>query len=191
MRRATLTALTAPLAIAALTACSTEEGAHDDKEFAVPAGVQKQYAVLAAELAEKGKTVESGEWTVNLITEAAEPWFEAHGAHGAQFRAPKAGETHHIEIIPTETSTGRIVPDVPITLEVVNAEAEVVQKLKLNFYYSTFYHYANNFTVPDAGTYTLRATLGVPAFNRHGEQSETPPLTEGTTVEFADVELTK
>lgn len=63
--------------------------------------------MLANEIAEKGKTVESGQWTVNLITEAAEPWFDEHGAH---FRAPEPGETHHIEIIPTETSTGRIVP---------------------------------------------------------------------------------
>ena len=38
-------------------------------------------------------------------------------------------------------------------------------------------------------SFTLRATLGVPAFNRHGEESETPALTEGTTVEFTDVEL--
>ena len=187
MLRATLTALTVPLVLAALTGCGAQAATRDDG-FAVPAGVQEQYQVLANEIAEKGKTVESGEWTVNLITEAAEPWFDKHGAH---FRAPKAGETHHIEIIPTETSTGRIVPNVPITLEVIDAKDKVVQKLDLNFYYSTFYHYANNFTVPEAGTYTLRATLGVPAFNRHGEESDTPALAKGTTVEFKDVELTK
>jgi len=183
MRRATLAALTVPFA---LTACSAEA---DTEEFAVPAGVQEQYEVLAAELAEKGKTVESGEWTVNLITEAAEPWFELHG-DGAHFRAPKAGETHHIEIIPTETATGRIVPDVPITLEVVDDNNTVVQTMDLYVYYSTFFHYANNFSIPEAGTYTLRATLGAPAFNRHGEETETPALTEGTTVEFTGVELT-
>ncbi|GAB4099249.1 iron transporter [Sinomonas halotolerans] len=188
MLRAALAALTAPLALAALTGCGAQAAAEEKAPApAVPAGVQKQYEVLAEELAEKGKTVESGEWTVNLITEAAEPWFE----HGTHFRAPKAGETHHIEIIPTETSTGRIVPDVPITLEVVNAKGKVVQEQKLNFYYSTFYHYANNFTVPEDGTYTLRATLGSPGFNRHGEETETPALAEGATVEFKDVELTK
>ena len=187
MLRATLTVLSVPFVLAALTGCGAQAATKDDG-FAVPAGVQEQYQVLADEIAEKGKTVESGEWTVNLITEAAEPWFDKHGAH---FRAPKAGETHHIEIIPTETSTGRIVPNVPITLEVVDAKDKVVQKLDLNFYYSTFYHYANNFTVPEAGTYTLRATLGVPTFNRHGEESDTPALAKGTTVEFKDVELTK
>src|SRR6476620_3793411 len=80
MLRATMATLTAPLALAALTGCGAQAAAKDDG-FAVPAGVQKQYEVLANELAEKGKTVESGEWTVNLITEAAEPWFDSHGAH--------------------------------------------------------------------------------------------------------------
>lgn len=187
MLRTILAALAAPLALAALTGCGAQTTAKDDG-YTVPAGVNEQYAVLANEISEKGKTVESGEWTVNLIAEAAEPWFDKDGAH---FRAPEAGETHHIEIIPTETSTGRIVPNVPVTLEVVDAQDKVVQELELNFYYSTFYHYANNFTVPEAGTYTLRATLGVPEFNRHGEESETPALAKGTTVEFTDVELTK
>lgn len=187
MLRTTLALLAAPLALAALTGCGAQTPAREDS-FAVPHGVQEQYEVLAHEIAEKGKTVESGQWTVNLITEAAEPWFDEHGAH---FRAPAPGETHHIEIIPTETSTGRIVPDVPITLEVVDSHDQVVQELELNFYYSTFYHYANNFTVPEAGTYTLRATLGVPTFNRHGEESETPALAKGTTVEFTGVELSK
>lgn len=186
MLRAVVALVAAPLALAALTGCGAQATAKE-ASFTVPAGVQEQYEVLADEVAEKGKTVESGEWTVNLITEAAEPWFDEDATH---FRAPEAGETHHIEIIPTETSTGRIVPDVPITLEVLDAQDKVVQELKLNFYYSTFYHYANNFTVPEAGTYTLRATLGVPTFNRHGEESETPALAEGTTVEFTGVELT-
>lgn len=190
MRRTTLTALTLPLALAALTGCGSDATAKDEASASgVPAGVREQYEVLADELAEKGKTVEDGEWTVNLITEAAEPWFELHG-HDAHFRAPKTGETHHIEIIPTETATGRIVPDVPITLEVVAADDTVVQRKKLSFYYSTFFHYADNFTVPEAGAYTVRATLGAPAFNRHGEETETPALTEGATVEFTDVQLT-
>lgn len=185
MLRSLAPALAAPLLLAALTGCGAQASAKEDAS-AVPAGVQEQYKVLADEIAEKGKTVESGEYTVNLITEAAEPWFEKDGT---TFRAPKDGETHHIEIIPTEKSTGRIVPNVPITVEVLDNQGKVVQAQELNFYYSKFFHYANNFTVPEAGSYTIRATLGVPAFNRHGEQSETPALAKGATVEFPDVEL--
>ena len=108
MLRAALATLATPLALLALTGCGSQAAANTtakEHASAAPAGVQEQYQVLADELAEKGKTVDSGEWTVNLITEAAEPWFDEHGEH---FRAPKAGETHHIEIIPVEASTGRI-----------------------------------------------------------------------------------
>ena len=56
---------------------------------------------------------------------------------------------------------------------------------------STFHHDANSFAVPATGTSTLRAGLGVSVFHRHGEESETRPRTEGTTVELTDVELTR
>jgi hypothetical protein len=193
MRRAALAAAALPFALAALTACGESEASENSSEdsFEVADGVQKQYEVLAEEVAARGGSTTSGEWTVSFIVEAAEPWFEGQAGHHQAFREPKADETHHIEIIPTETATGRIVPDVPITLEVVAADGTVVDKQKLNFYYSTFFHYANNFHVPDAGDYTLRATLGVPEFNRHGEPAEGPALAEGATVEFTGVALTQ
>ncbi|MGH3371572.1 MAG: iron transporter, partial [Nocardioidaceae bacterium] len=106
-----------------------------------------------------------------------------------KFREPTSDETHHIEIIPTEKESGRIVPDVPVTVEVLDTDGKVVDRQALNFYHSTFYHYANNFTVPEEGTYTLRATLGVPDFMRHGEEGEKPALSEGATVTFEDVQL--
>jgi hypothetical protein len=176
--------------IAPLAACSSADSA-DAKDTAVPAGVQQQYEVLAAEVSERGGKTTSGEWTVSYIVEAAEPWFERNDDTEDVFREPRSGETHHIEIIPTETDSGRIVPDVPITLEVVAADGEVVQEKKLNFYYSTFFHYANNFSIPEDGPYTLRATLGAPTFFRHGEEADGPALAEGTTVEFGEVELSQ
>jgi len=186
MKSMIVTVAATPLALAALTGCSGQSSEPDG--FHVASGVQEQYEVLAEEIEEKGKSVESGEWTVNLITEAAEPWHEVHEDGHASYRDPKPGETNHIEIIPIETSTGRIVPEVPVTVEVIDENDRVVQKLDLNFYYSTFYHYANNFSLPQ-GTYTVKATLGAPTFLRHGEKDETPALAEGATVEFSDVEL--
>jgi hypothetical protein len=200
MRRHLIAALaTAPLALASLAACGTggSEGTpegptattQEAESPAVPEGVAEQYGVLAEEVAENGQSVESGPWTVHLITEPAEPWHEVHSDGTSQFREPAAGETNHIEIIPVETATGRIVPDVPITLEVIDAEGNLTEKLDLNFYYSTFFHYANNFSIPEPGTYTLRASLGVPTFHRHGEADEQVPLSETTTTEFKNVEL--
>jgi hypothetical protein len=184
----TLVAISVTLVLA-LAGCSGDGIATaDEQEPAVPAGVSKQYETLAAEVAERGGRTTQGDWTVSYIVEAAEPWFEEDGDQ-TSFREPQEGETHHIEIIPTEASTGRIVPDVPITLSVIDGNGTVVQEQELNFYYSTFFHYANNFSVPEPGTYTLRATLDPPPFNRHGEEKDGPALAEGVTVAFEDVEL--
>ncbi len=154
----------------------------------VPQGVAAQYTQLAEEIREHGGQTESGPWRVGYIVEAAEPWFEpADGEY--RFRQPSPGETHHIEVIPFEKETGRIVPEVPIRLEIVGADGQVVEAKDLNFYYSTFFHYANNFSVPEPGRYTLRATLGAPQLLRHGEQSQGAPLAQGTQVQFTNVQL--
>lgn len=185
MRTSTVLPVALVLLVPVLASCGQPEDV-----ATAPAGVTQQYSTLEAEVAERGRSVTSGEWKVSYIVESAEPWFQGHAGH-QQFRAPASAETHHIEIIPTETSTGRIVPDVPVNVQVVDEKGAVVDEQRLNFYYSTFFHYANNFSVPADGSYTLRATLGAPTFLRHGEESEQPALTEGATVTFEDVELTR
>ncbi len=185
LRSLALTAAAA-LVATAVAGCATDGGTHDGS--AAPTGVSEQYEVLAAEVAERGGSTTSGDWQVSYIVEQAEPWFHAHDGD-QQFREPTGTETHHIEIIPVESASGRIVPDVPITLDVIDESGTVVDSQKLNFYYSTFFHYANNFSVPAEGTYTLRAELGAPDFLRHGEQADDPALSDGTTVEFTNVSL--
>ena len=142
---------------------------------AAPSGVTHQYATLEEEVVERGGSTTSGEWKISYIVEAAEPWFRNHRGHQV-FRAPTGAETHHIEVIPIEKETGRIVPNVPITLEVLDDGGHVVDSKELNFYYSTFFHYANNFSVPESGAYSLRAKLDAATFLRHGEQNEAPAL---------------
>lgn len=180
------TALTMPALLLALTACGSSDDGAATTAAAVPAGVTKMYTVLEEELADRGGTAESGDWKVSYIVEAAEPWFETHRGHGEMFREPAKGETNHVEIIPREKSTGRIIPDVPVSIEVLDHHGKVVAKGPLSFYYSTFFHYANNFAVAP-GTYDLKATLGAPGFRKHGEQAEGPALAAGTTVTFDDV----
>ena len=122
------------------------------------------------------------------IVEPAEGWFELK--RGKQsWRAPARGETHHIEIVPIEAATGRLVPQVPVTLEVLDAQGKRVARSALRPYYAEFFHYAENFSLPAADDYTLKATVGAPALRRHGEQSERPPLAEGAQVEFKGVRL--
>jgi hypothetical protein len=190
--RVSLPAALAAVPLLAVTACASTEGAAAPSEestesSAVPPGVVEQYATLAEEIEENGGEVESGQWTVGYIVEEAEPWFE--GPDKASFREPDAEATHHIEVIPRETATGRILPDVPVSVEIVDAGGKVVDSARLNFLHSTFFHYANNFRVPEEGRYSLRVTLEPPTFFRHGEAGEEPPLAEPATVTFEDVEL--
>jgi Fe2+ transport protein len=183
-----LVARAAVTAVAPLLVVSCGQGGSGQPSPDVPSGVAEEYATMAEEIEDAGGVEIRGGWRVGYIVEAAEPWFESH--HGGQhFRAPRAGETHHIEILPFEESTGRLVPDTPVRLEIVDAAGQVVQDRELEFLYGEFFHYATNFRVPEAGTYTLRATIGAPTFSRHGEHGDTPAMSEGTTVAFEGVEL--
>lgn len=176
----------AAVGLLTLTACGTDASA-GSADTAVPEGVEEQYTVVNTEIAEAGGETTTGAWRIGYIVEAAEPWFHAH--HGAQqFRLPTAGETNHIEIIPFEKASGRIVPNVPVTVQVLDDAGKTVAKQELNFYYATFWHYANNFSIPK-GTYDLKVTLGVPEFLRHGDAGAPAPLAEGATVTFEDVVL--
>ncbi|KAA9166150.1 hypothetical protein FPZ12_004215 [Amycolatopsis acidicola] len=155
---------------------------------AVPQGVVTQYTLLEQEIKDGGGQTTAGPWRVAYIVEGAEAWY--HNENGQQhFREPAPGETHHIEIIPIEAATGRIVPEVPIAVEVVDSAGKVVDSKELNFYYAEFFHYATNFSIPQAGTYTLRAKLDPPTFLRHGEENEQPALADGAQVSFENVEL--
>jgi Fe2+ transport protein len=155
----------------------------------VPAGVAAQYSILQEEVAANGGQTTSGPWRIAYIVEAAEPWYEPRGEK-MFWRTPKPGETHHIEIIPIEKSTGRIMPETPITVQVLDQSGAVVDQKSLNFYYTDFFHYANNFEVPKPGTYTLKARIGAPTFFRHADPGQPAPMAQGTTVTFDGVRLT-
>lgn len=180
------------IAAAGLTACAQGTGtvteAVADAGAAVPAGVAAQYATVAQEIRDEGGETTVGEWRIGYIVEKAEAWHQVINGNRS-YREPVSGETHHIEIVPFEASTGRIVPDVPIRLQVVAADGRVVDDKQLVFYYGEFFHYANNFAVPAGGRYTLRARLESPPFPRHGEHHQAPALAEGASVEFKDVEM--
>ncbi|MBA0124351.1 iron transporter [Haloechinothrix sp. YIM 98757] len=154
----------------------------------MPKGVAKQYAHLAEEIADEGGQTESGPWRIGYIVEPAEGWYASEG-DDTRFREPAGDETHHIEVVPFEADSGRVVPDVPIRVEILDGDGQVVDANDLDFFYGEAFHYGNNFAVPEQGEYTLRVTLEPPRFLRHGEQDEDPALTEGAEVEFTDVQL--
>jgi hypothetical protein len=174
------------LAAVALGACGDDdsEDAEAATQAVVPEGVAAEQQTIETEVSAEGGETTSGPWRIAYIVEPAEPWFE-----GERFREPAPGETHHIEILPIEAATGRVVPEVPIRLEVLDQDGRAVDSGPLNLYYAEFFHYANNFEIPRDGSYDLHATIEPPTLLRHGEEAEGPPLAEGADVTFEDVEL--
>ncbi len=159
-----------------------------DRPSAVPEGVATQYQTIEEEVGAEGGEQTKGPWKVSYIVEPAEGWFERRDGE-FRFREPAENETHHLEIIPREAATGRVVPNVPVTLEVLDEQGERVERKPLRPYYAEFFHYADNFSLPRAGIYTLRARVEPPELRRHGEESEGPPLSEGVEVEFDGVRI--
>jgi len=170
----------------ATTASATQSAAA--ASGVVPEGVAAQYATVNEEIEAEGGRMRSGDWEIAYIVEPAEPWFETTTGEPVK-REPAAGETHHIEIVPFEAATGRIVPEVPIRLEVLDSSGAEVDAKDLKFFSAEFFHYANNFSVPEAGEYTLRASLQPPQYNRHGETVDELTLLEPVTATFEGVRL--
>ncbi len=152
-------------------------------------GVIDSYGTAQAEIDAEGGEQEIGDYRVGYIVEPAEPWWEGDPGN-LTLREPAAGETNHIEILPFEAHTGLLIPYMEGTLTVLDRAGEEVDSKPLQFYRGEFYHYANNFSLPQSGPYTLRAEMEPPTFLRHEtEVREGKVLTQPITVEFENVEI--
>jgi Fe2+ transport protein len=152
-------------------------------------GVIDSYGTAQAEIDAEGGEQEIGDYRVGYIVEPAEPWWEGDPGN-LTLREPASGETNHIEILPFEARTGLLIPYMEGTLTVLDEAGEEVDSKPLQFYRGGFYHYANNFSLPQSGPYTLRAEMQPPTFLRHEtEVREGRVLTQPISVEFENVEI--
>jgi hypothetical protein len=161
-------------------------GASEESGFQ---GIVDSYAVAHEEIEAEGGEKEVGEYRIGYIVEPAEGWWEGD-PEDPEWRDPSPDETHHLEILPFDPETGLFIPEMEGRLTVIDESGEEVDGQPLRLYYAEFYHYANNFSIPESGEYTLRAELEPPDFNRHGsEDGEGRVFTEPVTVEFENVEI--
>ncbi len=160
--------------------------AGEDPQFQ---GVVGSYAVAQEEIDEAGGEQEVGAYRVGYIVEPAEGWWDGDPT-ALQWRGPSGEETNRIEILPFEAETGLLVPGMRIDLTILDESGEEIESKPLEFYRGEFYHYANNFSFPGSGVYTLKAELNPPGFRRHDAgEAEGKVLTEPITVKFENVEI--
>ena len=75
-------------------------------------------------------------------------------------------------------------------MTVLDRSGEEVDSKPLQLYRGEFYHYANNFGLPDSAPYTLRAEMEPPTFLRHEtEDKEGRVFAKPAVVEFGNVEI--
>ncbi|HET7481152.1 MAG TPA: iron transporter [Rubrobacteraceae bacterium] len=152
-------------------------------------GVVDSYKLAHEEIEAEGGEKDAGGYEIGYIVEPAEGWWEGDPGD-LTWRGPRGGETNHIEILPFDAETGLLVPQASIKLDVYDESGKEIQSKQLEFYYSEFYHYANNFSLPKSGKYTLEAEISPPDFRRHGEENgEGKVFTEPVTVKFENVEI--
>jgi hypothetical protein len=166
---------------------SASEG--DSAEDGTFQGVVDSYEVAQREIEEEGGEQRVGEYRVGYIIEPAEGWWEGD-PQNLTWREPAPSETNHIEILPFEAGSGLLVPEADITLTVLDRSGNGVDSKPLSFYRGEFYHYANNFSLPESGTYALRAEIAPPTFLRHEtEEAEGRVFTEPVVAEFEKVQI--
>lgn len=171
---------------AAGTTESTTADATGGSEFS---DVVASYSVAQEEIEAEGGDKMVGDYRIGYIVEGAEGWWEGE-ADDLQWREPASGETNHIEILPYDSESELLIPYMDISLAVLDESGEEVDRQELNFYWSEFVHYADNFSIPEGDTYTLQAELNPPDFLRHGSKDgEGKVFTEPVTVEFENVEI--
>lgn len=177
--------------LALLTGCGSggDPAGHASSPGAVPTGVAAQHAALEGAIAQRGGRTTSGAWQIGYVAERAQGWYESAGGR-LTYRAPGPGETHTIGVVLQEAATGRLVPGMPVRIEVVDRAGVVVDAQSAALRYGDYLSYVSNVTVPSPGRYGLRVFVGSPAVALAGEAGRRPPLAEGAAVTFADVDLT-
>lgn len=152
-------------------------------------GVMDSYTIAHEKIEAEGGEKVAGPYRVGYIVEPAEGWWEGDPGD-LRWREPLSGETNHLEILPFDAETGLLVPEADVTLSVYTEEGDKVGSKPLEFYSAEFYHYANNFSLPASGEYTLEAEIAPPTFRRHGEENgEGKNFTKPVTVKFENVEI--
>lgn len=144
--------------------------------------------MLESFISERGGQQVSGDYRVVYLLDPPKGWY-VPGNGSLVWRAPAPGETQHIEVAILDALTGQMLPITP-TVDVINQQGTVVQSEALTFlWHPMVAHYGENYSIPNAGAYSLRVRAPMPDFRRHdhelGDRFTTP-----VDVTFTGVQIT-
>ncbi|MBI2844190.1 MAG: hypothetical protein HYX78_12385 [Armatimonadetes bacterium] len=143
--------------------------------------------MLRQSIAESGGQNTFGDYQVAYMLDPPLGYYEMADGR-LTWRPPAPGETQHIEAVVMDSLTGQPLPITP-TVEVVDQQGSVVQSKQLVYYWHPMAgHYGANFSVPTAGSYTLRVRAPAPDFRRH-DRTMGERFTAPLDASFTDVRI--
>lgn len=135
-------------------------------------------AMMQQSVRDNGGMNTFGDYQVAYMLDPPKGWYETRDGR-LTWIPPGAGDTQHIEVVVMDALTGQPIPIQPLMLEVVDPQGDVMQSKELVYYWHPMAgHYGANYSIPTAGSYTLRVRAPVPGFRRHdrnlGDRFTTP-----------------
>lgn len=131
----------------------------------------------------------AGHFRIGYAVEKAEGMYEWTGSE-LEWKDP-ATENLHVEVAVRDASDGRFVPDVRVTVTLIDPDGhEVGTHEQAMMWHPMLWHYGQNWTVPVDGTYRMKVHVEPPTFMRHDEINGIR-FTDAVDVEFDNVKVTR
>ncbi|MFM7141333.1 MAG: hypothetical protein ACKO2K_05395, partial [Alphaproteobacteria bacterium] len=130
-----------------------------DADYAIGDDILEGFAAARAES-------QAGGYRIGFITEPPEPFWE--WKDGPQLKAVRPEDTHHLEIVLQDRSTGLLVPQAGVSLRLVPKAGGKPVEVPLHGLLSAFQHYGETLRVPP-GDYRVEVDVNPPATAVLGE----------------------
>jgi Fe2+ transport protein len=156
---------------------ASNEAEPEQLEIARAQGDTYAKALRAMDEESGAVTQRAGDYLVAFVQENAEGMYElVDGRLVWQEAAEEANA--HLEIAVADAADGRFVPDLDITLTLLEGDRELFTTTMPFLWHPYLYHYGTNARVPGEGPYSVRVRIDPPTFMRHdpvnGKRYEQP-----------------
>lgn len=147
----------------------SNEATKDQLAFAKAEGdsIDKCIHWLLTQTKSMSGSVHAGEYIITYAVTAPEGWYE-YVDNAVQWQPPSANAIAHVWVFVQDAADKRLVPDLDVQADFLNASSSMVESKQLPFAWMPFINgYGNNFSLSKDGNYTLRLNIKPPSFHRH------------------------
>lgn len=161
----------------------------DKEQIALLQGKAYQDALnMMKDTVQSHKSYENNDMIVTLACEEAEGLYVPASSEELKWKIPASKSNLHVEIIVQDTLDRRFIPNLDITLRIIDSNKSK-DTYKLPFLWHPFlFHYGKNIEIPGEGKYSFEVMIKQPTFGRHDEIRGNR-YAQDTSIQFDDLYL--